>query len=153
MKRITIERYKNASEMGSAGLIEGETDDGRRWILFLDESGAPKVFWPERDEDGGVVGDGIQLDRARGQFSGVFDFLGVADDADADVRATEVVASFPVFIPDDELVLDESQRFTNDKTKYMRGAVFAVVPGATDPRPGPALKKFLTEMLKGFEEV
>ncbi|WP_065286786.1 hypothetical protein [Mycolicibacter kumamotonensis] len=61
MKRISIERYKNPAETGSAGLIEGETDDGRRWIMFLDEQGAPQLFWPERGEDGAVVGAGMSL--------------------------------------------------------------------------------------------
>lgn len=69
MKRITIERYKNAEEVGHAGLIEGETDDGRRWIMYLGKDGAPEVYWPERDEDGGVVGPGVgmlrSIDRAR----------------------------------------------------------------------------------------
>ena len=61
MKRITIERNKNASELGCAGQIEGETDDGRRWILFMDEHGAPEVFWPKRAEDGAVVGRSVDL--------------------------------------------------------------------------------------------
>lgn len=62
MKRITIERYKNDDGMGPAGLIEGEDDAGNRWILFLDPLGRPEVFWPERAEDGAVVGDPINLD-------------------------------------------------------------------------------------------
>lgn len=70
MKRISIERYKNPDEMQSAGLIEGETDDGRRWILFLDQSGAPDIFWPERDQDTGAVrGHGIKLDARTRKFT------------------------------------------------------------------------------------
>jgi hypothetical protein len=57
MRRITIERNKNAEELQCAGNISGETDDGRRWIMFLDVDGVPEIFWPDRDEDGGVRGD------------------------------------------------------------------------------------------------
>lgn len=58
-KRITIERYKEPGEYG--GLIEGETDDGRQWILYLDAEGRPRLFWPQRDPDGAVVGEPIGL--------------------------------------------------------------------------------------------
>lgn len=61
MKRISIERYKNAAELQCAGLIEGETDSGRHWILFLDEDGGPRVYWPERGENGVVVGEGVPM--------------------------------------------------------------------------------------------
>lgn len=61
MKRITIERNQNADELQCAGNIQGETDDGRSWILFLDAEGAPEIYWPNRDEDGGVVGRVVTL--------------------------------------------------------------------------------------------
>lgn len=109
MKRISIERYKTPTS-GYSGLIEGETDGGHRWIMYIDEQGRPAVFWPERETDGAVVGDGIKLDRVPGQFSGVFRQLGVPDDADADPGQPEVIATFPVW---------------EDGTKAI---VFAVVP-------------------------
>ena len=31
------------------------------WIVFLDGLGRPAVFFPRRDSDGGVIGDGINL--------------------------------------------------------------------------------------------
>lgn len=67
MKRISIERYNRELEANPdwqyAGLLEGETDDGGSWIMWLDASGRPEVFWPNREEDGSVVGDGIPLTR------------------------------------------------------------------------------------------
>lgn len=63
-RRISIERYPNPNEVGSVGLIEGEADDGTRWILWLDQAGMPSVYWPERDrETGAVIGEGIWLTR------------------------------------------------------------------------------------------
>lgn len=116
MKRITIERNKNAADLGCAGQIEGETDDGRRWILFMDEHGAPKVFWPKRDDDGGVVGDGINLADPPWDFKGVFDLLNVDTEA-----GEEVLTTYPTF---------------EDGT---RGVVFAITPPSAirtdiDPR-------------------
>jgi hypothetical protein len=66
MKRIAIERYELAQiePTGYAGCIEGETDDGKRWIMWLDASGQPTVFWPEREASGAVVGEGILLSQA-----------------------------------------------------------------------------------------
>lgn len=66
MKRITIERYDSAKHDSPggwpySGLIEGETDDGTRWIMWLDKDGRPEVFWPSRDETGAVVGPPIML--------------------------------------------------------------------------------------------
>lgn len=43
---------------GWSGYIE---DGAESWILFLDEAGRPKLFWDERDENGGVIGDPIEL--------------------------------------------------------------------------------------------
>lgn len=64
MKRISIERYPNPVELGTAGLVEGERDDGSTWIMFLDEHGSPQCFWADRDEDGGAVGEPILLGAA-----------------------------------------------------------------------------------------
>lgn len=61
-KRITIERHKDSDQTGCAGLISGETEAGEKWVLFLDADGKPEVYWPQRDENGGVVGPGITLD-------------------------------------------------------------------------------------------
>jgi hypothetical protein len=96
MKRITIERYKNADELNSAGLIEGETDSGKRWIIYLDADGSPQIFWPERDEDGGVTGPGVSMvrsiDRARRIVQGVCSRMGDNDEliqpALEDIRMT-----------------------------------------------------------------
>lgn len=60
MKRITIERYDTPTA-GYAGCIEGETDEGQQWIMFLDPAGTPEVFWPERDPEGGAHGKAIAL--------------------------------------------------------------------------------------------
>ncbi len=76
MKKITIGRYGEVPEallkkrpdlrdsyvdIAGAGWIEGERDDGTSWIMFLETDGSPVVFWGRRDEDGGVIGDGILL--------------------------------------------------------------------------------------------
>lgn len=73
MKRISIERYPNATELDSAGLIEGESDDGRRWIIFMDEKGAPELYWPDRDPDGGVRGKPTTLWHSPGKTYGTSD--------------------------------------------------------------------------------
>lgn len=71
MQNITIGRYKpfaGAIPEGSTdvadlydGWIEGTRDDGSTWIMWLDATGNPEVFWARRDDDGGVVGDPIDL--------------------------------------------------------------------------------------------
>ena len=43
------------------GWIEGIRDDGSTWIVWLDATGSPEVFWPRRDENGGVEGEPISL--------------------------------------------------------------------------------------------
>ncbi|MFV8049710.1 hypothetical protein [Mycobacterium sp. 48b] len=43
------------------GWIEGVRDDGSTWIMWLDASGNPTVFYPNRDADGGVIGDPVDL--------------------------------------------------------------------------------------------
>jgi hypothetical protein len=64
-RRINIERYPNPDEIGYSVALEGESDDGGRWIMFLDNQGRPKVFWPKREPDGAIVGDGILLTRQK----------------------------------------------------------------------------------------
>lgn len=61
MKRISIERYTTPTA-GYAGLIEGETDGGSRWIMYLDDTGKPEVYWADRTKDGSVAGHAIRLD-------------------------------------------------------------------------------------------
>ncbi|XAL85095.1 hypothetical protein RSPPQCQH_CDS0044 [Mycolicibacterium phage phi1_186001] len=79
MQNITIGRYKPAQVHANIecfdgkppvvldvadlfdGWIEGIRDDGSSWIMWLDSKGNPCVFYPNRDEDGGVIGDGIRL--------------------------------------------------------------------------------------------
>lgn len=66
MKRITIERYRQPEpdEDGNltdeqltdpgllhAGCIEGVTDDGHRWALYVSHDGYPEFFWTSRDEE------------------------------------------------------------------------------------------------------
>lgn len=84
MKRITIGRYETGApittspfydhefagtqisgEQAYAGWIEGLTDDDQSWILFIDQQGRPEIFWPNRDDEGGVVGTGIGLQDGR----------------------------------------------------------------------------------------
>ena len=75
MQRITIGRYGHvpadiprpadpafapAQDM-YAGWIEGTRNDGTDWVLFLDKDGNPSVYWPHRAEDGGVLGEPVQL--------------------------------------------------------------------------------------------
>jgi hypothetical protein len=69
MPDIKVERYSLDSvyhpgpngeheSCGWSGLIE---DADATWILFFNDRGEPALFWGERDEDGGVVGDPIKL--------------------------------------------------------------------------------------------
>ena len=54
MQDIHIGRYDNPEDVGGwAGWVEPAD---KSWILFIDEDGNTS-FWPERDENGGVVGD------------------------------------------------------------------------------------------------
>ncbi|WP_159840191.1 hypothetical protein [Nocardia sp. CY41] len=80
MQNITIGRYKpgqctatrihhddDGNEVSReefdphAGWIEGIRDDGTSWIMFMDANGSPQCFWPQREPDGAVVGDAIEL--------------------------------------------------------------------------------------------
>lgn len=61
MQRITIERYPDSEQLGYAGFIEGTRDDGSTWIMWLDDAGSPAVFWGQREPDGAVIGEGVDL--------------------------------------------------------------------------------------------
>jgi hypothetical protein len=137
VKRIVIERYdatKHDTPHGEwpySGLIEGETDDGQTWIMWIDRQGRPEVFWPQRDESGAVLGDGIPL--TMGQFGSVFRNLGVEGDADCscpDHENNGVISTWPIF--------DDGKR----------GIVFAVVPGEGTHRE--KLYRFLSELTEQF---
>ena len=43
------------------GWIEGTRDDGSTWIMWLDASGNPTVYYGRRAADGGVEGEPIDL--------------------------------------------------------------------------------------------
>lgn len=142
-KNINIERYPEDSAVshGYSAAVEGEDNGGNRWIMWLDQQGRPEVFWPQREVDGAVIGNAIKLDRAPGQFSGVFEMLGVSDDADADEKQPEVVGCFPVW--------DESEpENITDGLVGMRGVVFAVVPGEGDINE--RMRRFIGALGVGF---
>lgn len=92
MNRVTISRFTPGSDMVKnsscvltdddgtehvekiedhySAVIEGERNDGSRWIMFVDADGSPELFWSERDPDqivdgvqigGGVIGEPINL--------------------------------------------------------------------------------------------
>lgn len=107
-KRITIERHKDGDQTGCAGLISGETEAGEKWVLFLDADGKPEVYWPERDEDGGVVGDGISMKNAWGALEGHL----------KPQEGEEMIATFPVW------------------EDGIRAILFAVTPANWHARPG-----------------
>lgn len=59
MGNVKIGRYDHPSiTVDYSGWIEPED---RSWIIFLGADGKPAIYYAERDESGGVVGDGIQL--------------------------------------------------------------------------------------------
>ncbi len=136
MKRIGIERYR---ERGSAGLIEGETDSGQRWVMFVDEEGRPEVFWPSRDETSGAVTEGRQI-MLGGPYDTVRKFLNVADDE-------EMVATFPVFTPD-----VWPRRDGDDPTDYtglQRGVVFCVAQEGEVPTE--TVRRFIQELSEYYD--
>lgn len=61
MQNITIGRYDGDLTQEYAGWVEGQSETGTGWILWLDGSGTPAVYWPSRTADGAVVGDPITL--------------------------------------------------------------------------------------------
>jgi hypothetical protein len=59
MSNITIGRYDHESiTKDYAGYIE---PSDKSWIIWLDADGKPCLYYPERDTDGGVTGEGINL--------------------------------------------------------------------------------------------
>jgi hypothetical protein len=57
LQNIVVDRYP--SEMPRwGGYIEPEDHS---WIVYLDKKGTPEIYWPSRDESGGVIGEGISL--------------------------------------------------------------------------------------------
>ncbi len=57
MGNIQIRRY-SVLESDYDGYIE---PDDRSWIIYLDITGKPALYWPERDETGAVVGEPLFL--------------------------------------------------------------------------------------------
>lgn len=59
MSNLTIGRYDHESiTKHFAGYIEPAD---KSWIIYLDADGKPALYWPERDADGGVVGEPVEL--------------------------------------------------------------------------------------------
>lgn len=62
MSNITVGRYHDPDIAVSwSGWIEGTRSDGSTWITYLDEDGNPTLHWPQRNADGGVVGEPVRL--------------------------------------------------------------------------------------------
>lgn len=161
MKRIGIERDK---ARGSAGLIEGETDTGQRWIMFLDEQGRPEVFWPNREADGAIIGAPIGLQDPR-----IVKFLEIMSDPDPVARATrlkeaaeaalkmlnedgltngeQMVSTFPVFTP--ETWPRKPGDDPTDYTGLQRGVVFCVAQEGQNP--AQAMRAFVRELNEFYD--
>lgn len=59
MSNIKIGRYDHESVTSEwSGWIEPE--DGS-WIIFTDADGKPALYFPERESNGAVIGEGIPL--------------------------------------------------------------------------------------------
>lgn len=129
-KRISIERYKGDVAEDCAGLIEGETEDGEQWIIYMDAKGRPRVYWPRRDEGGGVMGQGLPLNQ--GPFGGVIHILTDGEDLDIAANPQAIVSTWPSWADNVEV---------NGGLAGMRGAIFAMVPGEGTPRE--KLRKFV----------
>lgn len=67
MQNITIERYpaEMAKDLvngrGFSGCISGIDDAGKGWILWLDETGRPIVYFGNREESGAVLEPRVHL--------------------------------------------------------------------------------------------
>lgn len=153
MKRITIGRYTKPDldveaippnvvrEDGDyditehfSGWIEGETDDGKSWIMWIDAQGHPKVFWPERDEHGAVVGDvGINLSTDPLCFSDVRRALKPTDEEGG------LITAYPVVRADEEGGQDMDG---------WRGLLFLVAPNS-EGTPTEKLARFLEMWVEG----
>jgi hypothetical protein len=139
MKRIGIERDR---ERGSAGLIEGETDTGQRWIMYLDELGRPEVFWRERDETGAVIGEGIKLAAEVEMERSVERYLKITLEGEE-----ELVSTFPVFTPE-----TWPRNEGDDPTTYtglQRGVVFCVAQEGEDR--ADAMRRFVRELNEFYD--
>lgn len=59
MSTLTIGRYQHESiTKDYAGYIEPAD---QTWIIYLGADGKPAVYYPERETNGAVIGDGITL--------------------------------------------------------------------------------------------
>jgi len=59
MSNVTIGRYDHESITKTyAGWIE---PGDKAWIIYLDADGRPALYYPEREPNGAVIGDGIRL--------------------------------------------------------------------------------------------
>lgn len=61
LRTITITRYDDPVAITYAGHIEGVSDDGQSWIIYLDALGRPESYWAWREPDGAVIGDPVPL--------------------------------------------------------------------------------------------
>lgn len=67
MQNITIERYGEheakdlSTGRGFSACIYGQDDAGAGWIFWLDESGRPAVYFPNREPSGAVMEPQIPL--------------------------------------------------------------------------------------------
>jgi hypothetical protein len=67
MQNITIERYgeheaKNSvTGEGFSACISGQDDTGAGWVFWLDETGRPCVYFPNREPSGAVLEPQISL--------------------------------------------------------------------------------------------
>jgi hypothetical protein len=139
MRRISIERYKEPA--GFAGLIEGASDDGQRWILFIGDDGMPYEYFGKRDpKTGAVTGERILLNENARRVCD--DAIGEKIESDlADIRTDwgdegGVVTSFPAFEDDDG--------------RIFRGRIY--VEGPDGAEPNEVLRTFLTTVTAGFVE-
>lgn len=59
MSNLTIARYdESVHKIGYSGYIEPED---RSWIIYLDTDGKPSRYYPQRDNDGAVIGEPVHL--------------------------------------------------------------------------------------------
>lgn len=71
MGDIKIGRYSDTYGINPVEEVDGRQitlefsgwieDEDRTWIIFLDGQGKPTLYWGERDELGGTLGDPVRL--------------------------------------------------------------------------------------------
>lgn len=67
MQNITIERYADdeakdlTTGKGFSACIYGSDDNGAGWIFWLDETGRPAVYFPNREPSGAILDPQIEL--------------------------------------------------------------------------------------------